>query len=160
MKFKTGYERKRGVGVSPVGESLTKQEFKKQCDINTILAKYQKTGQLPDLIKSDPRYGDFSEVGSYQEALDTVILARQQFDALSSKLRSRFGNDPSEFLAFVNDPKNAEEMVSLGLAKRIDTGAGNEEKVLPNGNLGAPVGGQAAGGGGQSSAPGGQSAGK
>lgn len=37
------------------------------------------------------------------------------FDTLPSKLRLRFGNDPAEFLSFVEDPANDQEMIDLGL---------------------------------------------
>lgn len=98
--------------------SMAKQSFRDECDINNVLKKYNKTGQLPDLIKQNPQYGDFSEAPDYQDALNLVILAEQQFNALPAHARKRFNNDPAEFLAFVHNSDNAEEMVSLGLATK------------------------------------------
>ena len=61
------------------GKSMTKQEFKEECDINNILKRYENDGLLPDMIKSDPQYGDFSDVASYQEACNITIKAQEQF---------------------------------------------------------------------------------
>lgn len=109
------------VNLDDKGEKVptrTQQQFKAECDINNIMAKYKKTGVLPSLIKADPRYGDFSDVLDYQESLNIVMHANDQFAALSAKVRRRFDNDPAKFLEFTADPKNAEEMIDLGLATR------------------------------------------
>lgn len=99
--------------------SLTKQSFKDDTDINNITAKYERTGALPDMIKENPRYGDFSEAPDYQAALDTVMHAQAQFDALDARIRARFGNDPAQFLEFATNRENIDEMVKLGLAVRL-----------------------------------------
>lgn len=96
----------------------TKQSDKKGCDINFILDRYHKTGYLPDLVKKNPRYGDFSEVPDFQNAADLVAKAEEQFAALDAKTRKRFNNDPAEMLRFANDPANLEEMYKLGMAVR------------------------------------------
>lgn len=71
---------------------------------------------LPSLIKENPKYGDFANPLSYQESLNLVIHAQEQFNSLSSRVRERFANDPQKFLEFTSNPENAEEMVKLGLA--------------------------------------------
>lgn len=109
-------------GVKFEGESKTKRAFKEETDINRIMARYEKTGMLPDMIRSDPQYGDFSNAPDYQTALNIAKKAEEQFGALSAKVRGRFNNDPAQMLAFCNNPANAEEMVNLGLAiKRVAT---------------------------------------
>lgn len=109
------FEKRKLITPEP---TRTKQSFKEECDINNILKKYGRTGQLPDLIEKDPIYGDFSEPTSYQEAMNLVILANEQFANLSAKTRERFSNDPVKFLEFTNNPENIDEMVKLGLAKK------------------------------------------
>lgn len=117
--------------------SLTKQSMKDDCDINNILKKFNKTGQLPDLIKTNPKFGDFADTLDYQESLNLVIHAQTQFEALSAAVRKRFHNDPAEFLEFVQDAKNAEEMVSLGLASKRPVASSpvalNNEPKAPEG---------------------------
>lgn len=105
------------------GESRTKQSFKQECDVNNLLKRYNKTGQLPQYIKENPTYGDFSDVTDYQEALNTVSKAMLQFEMLPSHVRARFSNSPENFLEFANRPENRKEMVNLGLATetRVET---------------------------------------
>jgi len=100
--------------------SRTKQSFKDDSDINNITQRYERTGALPDLIQANPRYGDFSDVPTFQEALEVVNLAEAQFSALDAHIRFRFGNDPAQFLAFATNNANLDEMVKLGLAKAKD----------------------------------------
>ena len=97
-------------------DSLTLQSEAEACDINFIMKRFEKTGELTHLMANDPQYGDFSSLPSYQESLEIVHKAHEQFDALSSKVRARFDNDPAKFLAFATDPQNASEMVDMGLA--------------------------------------------
>lgn len=87
-------------------------------DINTIMRRFEKTGQLPAMIQRNAAYGDFSTAPDYQTALNTVLHAQEQFSSLDAHVRKRFGNDPAQFLEFATNPKNAEEMVSMGLAVR------------------------------------------
>ena len=94
--------------------SRTKQAFKEECDINTILKRFNVTGQLP-VSPLQPQYGDFSGVFDYQTALNAVIEAQESFNALPATLRNRFANDPAAFVDFCSDESNREEMVRLGL---------------------------------------------
>lgn len=95
---------------------LTKQSELQESDINFLMSRYERTGLLPEMIRKDPRYGDFSDPVSYQDSLNLVQHAQEQFDSLDAHIRKRFGNDPAEFLAFAEDPSNAGEMVRMGLA--------------------------------------------
>lgn len=115
--FATRYNRKKFSGVSFSQPSLTKQSMKDECDVNRILKNYKKTGLLPN-VDASHLYGDFVDVPDYQDAMNVVIRANEQFAGLDSKLRDRFSNDPSKFLQFVSDEKNLEEMYHIGLATR------------------------------------------
>lgn len=98
--------------------SRTKQSSKTECDINTILAKYKKTGILPHVNGKPGVYVDVPENVDFQACQNFIIEANALFMQLPAALRKRFGNDPAEFLAFADDPANAEEMIQLGLAVR------------------------------------------
>lgn len=95
-------------------ESLTKQEFKDECDINTILRRFNVTGQLPVGVRM-PTYGDFSEVTDFHDAVNAIALAREAFSQMSAEVRRRFNNDPGEFVDFTSDPANLPEARKLGL---------------------------------------------
>lgn len=99
-------------------ESVTQQQFKKQCDINHILKQYDKTGLITHVNEAKAFYGDYTEVNEYQESLNLVIRAQDNFMSLPSKIRNKFHNNPGEYLEFVSNPENQEEMYELGLAIR------------------------------------------
>ena len=42
------------------------------------------------------------------------------FEELPSKTRAKFNNDPGEFIKFVNNPMNAQEIYDMGLTKGLD----------------------------------------
>lgn len=93
----------------------TQQQFKDQCDINHIMAKYKLTGQIQHIQKNTGYFLDHSEIPDYQTALNTVIQAQDSFMSLPSDLRKKFGNDPQQLLEFLSDSKNRDEAERLGL---------------------------------------------
>jgi len=56
-----------------------------------------------------------------REAIELQRSAGEAFLQLPSKIRDRFKNDPIEFLAFLDDPKNHQESVELGLRMALKT---------------------------------------
>jgi len=94
--------------------SLTVQSELAATDINNIVEKHTKTGLLPVMTQS-PVFGDVSSAPTYQESLNVVIEAQKLFMGLDAKIRKEFDNDPAQFLAFVDDPKNADRLIEMGL---------------------------------------------
>lgn len=92
------------------------QQFKEECDINTLVERFHVTGELPNQLEM-PADVDFSEgVTDYQTALNMVIEARDAFMKLPAAARTRFNNDPQALMAFLADRSNLEEARKLGLA--------------------------------------------
>lgn len=120
MEFRSAYSQKPRVQLVTPEPSRTKQAFKAECDINTIIARYLKTGQIDLAQRLEPRYGDCTGL-EFQSAMLTVKQAQSLFDELPSAIRSRFRNEPAEFLNFVQDEKNREEAQKLGLLKPVKT---------------------------------------
>ena len=104
------------VGTLVFGESLTKQEFRDECDINIIVGRY---GATPQPWQNPPtlRYGEFADAPDFLDAQLLVKAAEEQFRTLPAKVRDRFQHNPVRFLEFVHDPNNAAEALSLGLRK-------------------------------------------
>lgn len=92
----------------------TKQAAKDECDINRIMARYLKTGQVPGGVLGGS-YGDVSSGVDYLEAQGIILNAQKQFAALPAKVRDRFANNPFEMLEFIGDEKNIPEARELGL---------------------------------------------
>lgn len=98
--------------------SLAQQQFGEESDINTIVKRFNLTGQLP-VGMAVPQYGDFESVVDYHSALNLVIEADRAFMALPAHVRSRFNNDAGLFVDFVSNPENKGEAEKLGLTVGI-----------------------------------------
>lgn len=107
-----------------VQKSQTQQHFQLQSDINWIIAHYQEIPQRALDAVSGPRqplWGDFSAVPDLRTAQAMLSQAEASFMALPSELRARFGNDPLQLLAFVQDSSNRDEAIKLGLIDKAVT---------------------------------------
>ena len=106
------------VAFESTESTLTQQQFKDEADINNLVDRFLRTGEIPP-VDARAMYGDFVDAPqSYQEALDAVFAAQEGFNALPSKVRQRFNNDPLELLSFLADPANAKEAIDLGLMEK------------------------------------------
>lgn len=101
----------------PANSRWTKQSFKDECDINTIMARYLATGEMPSISDIPPQFLDVSSGYDYQDMQNKLVEARQMFEALPSAVRNRFANNPAEFISFCSDPKNKTELSNMGLLK-------------------------------------------
>lgn len=104
-------------------ESRTQQGPAHECDINTIAKAFglsTRNMPIPPEVYDARYYGDMSDVPDLQTALNRIREATDHFMALPPKLRQRFGDNPGNLWAFVNDPQNADEAVALGLLRRVE----------------------------------------
>lgn len=101
--------------------SLTRQEFKDECDLAKILQRFRASPEgLAALTNAQGFaashvFADVSAVPDFRAAQDAIIKANASFMALPPLVRRRFDNDPASFLDFMQDPKNEAEARSLGL---------------------------------------------
>lgn len=126
-------------------ESLTRQEFKQECDINTIIDQFG-IGENPiEQQKWIENIDIVDATSDYQTALNQLIEAQDQFMSLPARVRSRFDNDPAKFVDFVSDSSNVDEMVSLGLAiirPDIDLNIGDKPALPASGSAADPAASQ------------------
>lgn len=104
------------------GPSMTRQEFKDECDINTLMSKYEQHAQFGPsglMMHHDPSmfYADFTVLPEtlmeYHEFMDS---AQASFMRLPAQVRKEFDNDPVQFVEFASDPGSLEQMRTWGLA--------------------------------------------
>lgn len=142
MELRNAYERGVKPGITYVGDSLTQQHFKDECDINKIIERFTRTGLLPQYPGDNMEYGDYTSVASYHEAMTILANAQAQFDSLPSSVRDKFDNDPAKMLDFVSKQDNIEESVKLGLLNKQalevikNTGIVSGDNSLPSGDVG------------------------
>ena len=124
QRFRTAYDfgetQKYGfVNADPetgeVYESMTAQEFAPFCDVNRIIARWEKTGVLEHTARFQGQYGVFVGPESYHAAMNRIMDVQSMFNTLPARMREEFGNDPGAFLRYVGDPENYEEMAKRGL---------------------------------------------
>lgn len=114
-RFRSAYSEKLAVElVFPPESEYTDQSFKEECDINTIMLRYQSTGEMPRIDERDPQWLDVTGM-DFQAHMDFILEANEMFAELPSAIRDRFGNDPAAFLDFTSDESNREEMARMGL---------------------------------------------
>lgn len=97
------------------GPTRTKQAHLGECDINQIMARYERFGVIDHVNRHQGRYADITGLGDYQDCLNQVREAQELFADLPAAVRRRFDNDPQAFLDFCADPSNLDEMRTLGL---------------------------------------------
>lgn len=112
-KFGDRFAVKQHIGENP---GQVQKHLAAETDINNIMRKYQKTGELRHVTTMAGEYGDFSNAPDYRSAMDQLIAADALFMELPAKIRDKFGNDPAKFIEFATDKENLEEMRKLGLA--------------------------------------------
>lgn len=143
------------VWQEPGGDSMTQQQFADECDVNNILANYLRTGDISLISKGQGFYGDVSDYPvDFITAMQVVQDAEARFAELPAKVRERFGNDPANFLTFIDNSDNRDEAIKLGLIAvpegdaqrsheagvaapsqppKAASGASNEAPTAPNG---------------------------
>lgn len=101
-------------GLDTGTEGGAKQEFKDECDINTIIDRFGLGYDMPENPKT-PQYGDFTNINDYHSAMNATAKAREAFHELPAEIRSKFDNDPGKYVDFCLDENNLNEMKEMGL---------------------------------------------
>lgn len=100
----TKYDRiDTSVKIDP-SERMAEQSHKRACDVNCILAKYQKTGVIDHVKTHGPQYMDVPAI-DYREAMEIVASSNSMFEELPARARDYFDNSPEKFLTYVQDPQ-------------------------------------------------------
>ncbi|UDN67741.1 internal scaffolding protein [robinz microvirus RP_106] len=114
--------------------SLTRQEFAEECDINTLMKRYDAhvIGGPGNLPAAQPIYADFAnmpqDLMGYLQFMDD---AERSFLSLPAVVRKEFDNSAMEFIAFASDPGNLGQMRSWGLAPPAEVPDAPREDVTP-----------------------------
>lgn len=91
------------------------QQFKEECDINTIVERFGLTGELP-VDQRVPLNEEFVEAMDFKTAHNLMIEAEAAFMAFPANVRERFQNDATKFVDFASDSANIEQMREWGMA--------------------------------------------
>jgi hypothetical protein len=97
---------------------LTRQEFKDECDMNKIIARYTPELLIESYNAFKGTFADVSEFGDYCDMRDKVLATDSWFESLPAKIRGMFDNQVSKIVDFMDDPSNFDEAVKIGLLVR------------------------------------------
>lgn len=117
MLLRNPFNRNEGEkAIHPTGgEEITQQHMANEVDINTIVSRFIKTGQLGNpMDKRVPMFGDISHL-DFQTMQNAIVDIDNKFSSLPAKYRNRFGNDPYQMLRFIDDKSNEAECIKMGL---------------------------------------------
>lgn len=118
MEFYTRYNPGKSPHIRFTMPSMTEQYHRDEVDINTIIAKYQRTGVLgtPTQVR-ETFFGDFTNVDTKFEAALALKDAEHRFMDLPSNVRAAFDHDALKFMKALNDDSQISKLVSLGIYK-------------------------------------------
>mgnify|MGYP000648153171 CR=1 FL=1 len=88
------------------GEGAADQSFKKECDINHLMAKYLKTGTLTHQQLAEPQY-HYCEAQTFKDAMDTVAEATSLFESLPSEERAKYNHDVATYLDYLETDRKS-----------------------------------------------------
>lgn len=103
----------------------------KQSDLNALVAQYRKTGTVPNVLLSNPLYGDFTGPQDLQSAMESVYSAEARFNDFPASVRTLADNSPVRFLEMIENPTERAMLEEAGL--QISTNPPAEHYLLdPN----------------------------
>lgn len=111
------YVEHEAVDLDASHDGMCRQEFADECDINVLMATYEKTGVLNHFNRATPQFLDVSEIPDLQLAMEVLHNATDAFMTLPAVVRREFDNDAVKFVEYAQDPKNVERMREWGLAR-------------------------------------------
>ncbi len=130
VKFRTAYGPRFRVRFKTVGKTMAKQSFANECDINNILKRFGKSGQIDHLAAKPPEYG-VVEGSDLHTLMNVVAEANSAYEVLPDSLRDRFSS-PHELVSFLGDEANRAEAIDLGLVEPLIPGLPVEVRVVPD----------------------------
>lgn len=99
----------------PEEECKVEQHHKDACDIRNILTSILKSGDLSPIIgQRDGEEVDLTLIPSFEEAHAIVCQGNNVWESLSVDIRKKFNNSQHEFINFMSNPNNRDEIANLG----------------------------------------------
>ncbi|AXH76609.1 MAG: internal scaffolding protein [Microviridae sp.] len=94
------------------------QADRDDADINKIIAKFQKGQNMVRINSKEPFYGDVTGFDGLADAYMKIQEAEDLFMDYDASIREKFDNDPVKFVEFLEDDKNYEEALKLGVVQK------------------------------------------
>lgn len=92
----------------------TEQSHKHLCDIHRIVQGAERTGIVDHVTKRKGNYDNLVGAVDFHQAMNILAQGQQSFEALPPEVRKKFHNDAHEFLSFMENEDNRDEIIALG----------------------------------------------
>lgn len=120
------------------GEEIrVEQSHKTEVDINKIVRKHGNDIVASVANMQNWRFDDVTG-NDFQEVMNKMIHAKEQFEKIPSEIRDKFGNDAAAFMDFVYQPENHDQMVKWGLAEEGSKPPDPIKVIMVNPDTGQP----------------------
>lgn len=122
-----------GIDCQAAKDGLTEQHHESECNINNIVKRFMKTGDMTLLQKRKSFFMDLSQIpSSYQDALQFVGQVAENFEALPAVVRAAYENDPQKFMEAVKiDPEGVFQRAGQLLQPDVSSAPQNVSEVPP-----------------------------
>lgn len=121
-------------------ESMTKQEFRDEVDINTIINRFLKTGEPPPMPLPE-HFVDITSRLSFKEISEELAAANAAFYKLPARIREQSNNSPSTWadnVAKAIRKRDGEALQELGLSIDVRAPEEPDQPATPSGGTPAP----------------------
>lgn len=105
------------------------QQFADEVNVNTIVRRFGITREMPS-GREGGVYGDFTGIVDYDSAVEAVQRAQDGFLALDPDVRLRFGNDPGQYLAYVDQLTDEELGPDVGVPAPEEPAVPEPQRVI------------------------------
>lgn len=97
--------------------SIVDESQRSDTDLNVLVKRWMRGEPVPQFEAA--RFADVSEVPSYQEMQERLLVVERMFGQLPAFMREHFRNSPAEFADAMVDPSRVDELVELGLLEKV-----------------------------------------
>lgn len=112
--IRSAYDGSRVEVLCGGGESMTRQEFESDCDINTIMERYITTGQIPPQGRT-PVFQDVSEMVDLKTSIDRIAAIQERLPELPRSARELFEQDSRTFMENLENVETVDDLRKLGI---------------------------------------------
>ena len=96
-------------------QTMTEQHHADVVKTQNIMKQFQTTGMATHLNNRPPIYEDLSEAPDFYEAQKIIANAKSMFEEVPAQIRREFNHDPGQYLEFIQNPENKDQMEEMGL---------------------------------------------
>lgn len=132
MRVYGEYDRAPWSGTVCPEKTMTRQSEADACDVNRIMARYVKTGVLPQGSGAG-FYADVTEAGDFMVMQEKVAQVCKAFSLLDAPVRQRFENDPALWLDYLGSPEGQAEVSKAVAAEAAVPPVAAESPSTPTG---------------------------